>query len=228
MSVFHFCSVRGLPQSADGLAAHFNIPNLPALISQFLYERENPELDIDLDDVPLADCPEPTGKIRVFPSAIAIYYAPSDRSGTRGMFREQIHAIDSWRKGPGCHDCVFVSHSPDLLGFQGYYVARVRLFLSIRHWKKVYPCALVSWYSTVGAVPCPETGMWMVEPDYNVTGSLAMSIIHLGAIERGAHLMGVAGKHCIPHNVVFHNSLDAFQSYYVNKYIDHHAHKLVF
>jgi len=77
--------------------------------------------NIELDDVSLSDCPalKNTTKIRVFPSAVAIYYAPSDLSGTRGMFRERIRAVDSWRHGPGRHDCVFVQHDPDQLGFRG-------------------------------------------------------------------------------------------------------------
>ena len=47
-------------------------------------------MDIELDDVPLSDCPVLTNttKIHGFPSAIAIYYAPSDLSGTRGMFHD--------------------------------------------------------------------------------------------------------------------------------------------
>ena len=29
-------------------------------------------------------------------------------------------------------------------------------------------------------------------------------------------------------NLEFNNSLDAFQSYYLNKYVDHHMHETVF
>ena len=221
--------VRNIPQSAQGLADHFDIPNLPNYISRFLYELENPDLEIELDEVPLEDCPEPSGKVRVFPSAVAIYYAPSDKSGTRGMFRERIRAVESWRKGPARHDCVFVSQDSTLPGFRGYFIARVRLFMSITHRRFTHPCALVEWFSTVGNAPCPKTGMWMVEPDFNALGNPAMSLIHLDAVFRGAHLMGVAGQgQFIPRQLEFHNSLDAFRSYYVNKYIDHHAHEFAF
>jgi hypothetical protein len=96
----------------------------------------------------------------VFPSAISMYYAPSDKSGIRGMFRECIRAVDSWRKGPGRHDTVFLSGDPGKEGFLGLLVARVRLFMSVVHNKVTYPCALVSWFSTVGDLPCPDTGMW--------------------------------------------------------------------
>ena len=53
-----------------------------------------------------------------------------------------------------------------------------------------------------------------------------MSVIHLDTILRGAHLMGIAGSHPIPHQLKYTDSLDAFKSFYVNKYIDYHAHEI--
>ena len=146
------------------------------------------------------------------------------------MFRERIRAVPSWRKGPARYDTVFLSGDPDsiLEGFRGLLVARVRLFLSVVHQKVIYPCALVAWYSTVGDDVCPNTGMWMVEPDYDATGRLMMSVVHLDTILRSAHLMGIAGDELIPKTVKFHNSLDAFKAYYVNKYIDHHSHEIAY
>ena len=70
--------------------------------------------------------------------------------------------------------------------------------------------------------------MWMVEPDFDVRGGRASSVIHLDAIIRSAHLMGVAGTTFIPRHLTFDRSLDAFKKFYVNKYIDHHAHELAF
>ena len=70
--------------------------------------------------------------------------------------------------------------------------------------------------------------MWMVEPDYDAIGSLVMSVVHLDTILRSAHLMGIAGDEFIPKTVNFHNSLDAFKAYYINKYIDHHSHEIAF
>ena len=113
--------------------------------------------------------------------------------------------------------------------FRGLYVARVRHFFSIRHDKVHFPCALVSWYLTIGTTPCMDTGMWKVQPDFDNTGNFAMSIIHLDSMVRGAHLMGVAGTgNRIPNHLTFDCSLDAFQTFYVNKYIDHHAHEYAF
>jgi hypothetical protein len=221
-------TVPHLPRSAMQLGAHLSIPNLHKLISHFLYEQENPDDDTPLDDIPLDSFPVVKGRVRVFPSAISMYYAPSDKSGIRGMFRERIRAVDSWRKGPGRHDTVFLSGDPGKEGFLGLLVARVRLFMSVVHNKVTYPCALVCWFSTVGDLPCPDTGMWKVEPDFDATGGRTMSVVHLDTILRNAHLMGVAGGDYIPLDLKFHNSLDAFREFYVNKYIDHHSHEIVF
>ena len=223
-------SVPNIPRTAPELGINLNIPNLRDQISRFLYEQENPDLDIPLDDVPLAECPQFDGNIRVYPSAVSIYYAPSDKSGIRGMFRERIRAVQSWRKGPARYDCVFVERDSDLPGFRALYVARVHAFLSITHKKVKYPCAVVSWFSTIGDSPCqcPDTGMWMVEPDFDQTGNRAMSIIHIDSILRSAHLMGVSGSQFIPHHLTFNHTLDAFRAFYVNKYIDHHAHEIAF
>ena len=57
--------------------------------------------------------------------------------------------------------------------------------MSVVHNKVTYPCALVSWFSTVGDLPCPEspdTGMWKVEPDFDAAGGRIISAMHLGTI----------------------------------------------
>ncbi|KAF8801773.1 hypothetical protein BYT27DRAFT_7226673 [Phlegmacium glaucopus] len=188
--------IQNLPLTVEALGVHLDIPHLPNLVRRFLHEQlVQVDADIELDDVPLSDCLvlTNTAKIRVFPSTVAIYYAPSDLSGTRGMFCECIQAVDSWHRGPARHDCVFVQHDPEQPGFRGLYVAWVRHFFSIRHNKVHFPCVLVSWYSTIGTTPCADTGMWKVQPDFDKMGNLAMSIIHLDSMVRGAHLMGVAG-----------------------------------
>jgi hypothetical protein len=53
-------------------------------------------------------------------------------------------------------------------------------------------------------------------------------IIHLDCILRGVHLIGVAGQDFIPKDLTYHNSLDAFQSFYISKYADYHSHEIVF
>ncbi|THU79768.1 hypothetical protein K435DRAFT_697136, partial [Dendrothele bispora CBS 962.96] len=73
--------------------------------------------------------------------------------------------------------------------------------------------------------PCPDTGMWRVLPDEDRSGNQMMDVIHLDrhTILRGTHLIGIAGEERLPHGFRHTDSLDAFQAFYVNKYIDHHA-----
>ena len=205
-------------------------PELPALIRRFLYQQENPDSVIPLGLVPLDNCPTLSHvKVRVYPSALATYFAPSDKSGTRGMFRERIRAVSSWRKGPPRYDCAFVEQDSKLEGFRGLLIARVRAFLLIRHRGIAHPCALVSWYSVVGDQPCPDTRMWKVKPDLNDLGNPVLDITHLDSILRNAHLMGVCdGSTRLPHNFNFNDSLDSFKAFYINKYIDYHTYEIAF
>jgi hypothetical protein len=105
-------------------------------------------------------------------------------------------------------------------------VGCIRLFFSFEFREEVYPCALIQWFLQIGDKPDEDTGMWIVKPDMNEFGSLIWHIIPLGSIIRAAHLIGIYGNSHIPSIVTFENSLNAFDSYYVNKYIDHHAFEI--
>lgn len=184
-------------------------------------------------DTPLETCPKVSSslEVKVFNSASATYFAPSDLSGIGGMHREWIRAIPSWQNGASRHDCVFIDHDPELDGFSGLYVARVKMFLSFVIEKGLeaagyYPCALVEWFSTYGDSPCEDTGLWSVTPDYDARGQRLTSLVHIDTILRGAHLIGAAGHHLIPRTLTHNHSLDTFQRFYVNKYIDYHAHEI--
>ncbi|KAF8225982.1 hypothetical protein L208DRAFT_1304283 [Tricholoma matsutake] len=142
------------------------------------------------------------------------------------MYQERIRSVSSWHRGPEHHDCVFVEHDPELPGFRGLYAVHVQMFFKIKHCSVTYPCALLTWFSVVGDAPCPDTGMWIVEPDLDRTGWRIMSVVHIDTILRGAHLMGRADKHSIPRHLKHTDSLYAFKSFYVNKYIDYHAHEI--
>ena len=53
----------------------------------------------------------------------------------------------------------------------------------------------------------------------------------ISTILRNAHLMGVSDGPTgtrLPHNFRFHDSLDSFQAFYVNKFIDYHTHEIAF
>lgn len=181
-------------------------------------------------DAPLDLCPiVPSSlRIKVYHSATSTYHAPSDLSGVGGMHREIIHATSSWKKGLGRYDCIYIEKDAELEGFSGLLVARVNLFFSFSFEDTIYPCALVEWFSTYGDSPCEDTGLWRVEPNCDVRGRHRCSVIHIDTILRSAHLIRVAGSQRLPKTFTHHDSLYAFQLFYVNKYADHHAHEIAF
>ena len=141
------------------------------------------------------------------------------------MRHKCIHAILSWRNGPSRYDTVLVSTDSQLEGMLGLDVGHVRLFFSFTHENVEYPCALINWYDCVSDSPDEDTGMWIVRP---VPGSYA--VIHVDAILWCAHLIPVFSQNPIDRslNLTPNNSLDAFLSYYVNKYADHHMHEIAY
>lgn len=171
-------------------------------------------------------------KVSVFNSAIATFFAPSDEAGIRGMKRERIRATRSWRNTGPRRDCAFVVKNPHKQGMRALRVVRVKLFFSFTYRGVEYPSALVEWFKTMGLGPDKVTGMWKVKPDMEGTGAArhrSTTVLHMDSFLRGAHLLPVHnGAQFIPHD--FHHSftLDSFESFYVNKYADHHANEICF
>ncbi len=186
-------------------------------------------MDVDLDDCP--DVPA-TLPIKVFHSAGAVYHAPSDLSGVGGMHRETIRATQSWHRGPGRYDCVFMDKDSTQSGFRGLHVARVRLFFSFKWDGRTYPCALVEWFEHPddGDEPNEVTGMWEVVKDYDARGQRVTSVTHVDTILRGAHLEPNYARmgRLMPKEIKFHQTLDVFKRFYVNMYADHHANEIAF
>ncbi|KAN0127920.1 hypothetical protein V8E53_014268 [Lactarius tabidus] len=223
--------VRKLPHDIYALARKIGQPNLPVLTRQFLYAYLHPQSPIPISRVPEDQLPPISSKVYVYTSIRAVFYAPSDLSGLGGLRHERIRSTQSWYGGAPRRDCIFVGNTdrPDAPGMRGLLVARVHLFFSFVHDGTKYPCALVHWFSVVGEEPCNETTMWIVEPDFR-RGKPCLEVIHLDTVLRGAHLIGVSGTHFLPKdpNFTFDKSLDAFSSFYVNKYADHHAYEIAF
>jgi hypothetical protein len=109
---------------------------------------------------------------------------------------------------------------------KGIVIGRVMLFFSFDFGDKEYQCALVHWMVPVGDSPDPDTGMWVVEPEY-VVRAPALEVIHIDAIARACHLIGVYGTSALPEDFHFSSSLDAFNTYFVNQYSDHHMHEFL-
>jgi hypothetical protein len=111
----------------------------------------------------------------------------------------------------------------------GMAVVRVQLLFSFVYEDMYYPCALVEWFTRVGRDDL--TGLWVVRPDTTGTGSAAKrdrTVEHLDSFLRAAHLIPVFDNRNMPVDFHYTYSLDTFEAYYVNKYIDHHANEIAF
>ena len=144
------------------------------------------------------------------------------------MRNEHICAVKSWRRGPAHHDCIFVETDPDAPGMAGLDIAHVILFFSCTFDGLKYSCALVQWFSRVGQSADPGTGMWVVEPYVTDEGVPIASVIHLDTIVRAAHLLPVFKEEFVSRDLLFSDTLDKFQLFYVNKFVDHHAFEIAF
>ncbi|EMD31400.1 hypothetical protein CERSUDRAFT_60074, partial [Gelatoporia subvermispora B] len=218
------CPERKYSKDVPSLAAEVEQPRLLELICRFLYDQLEPESEISSDDISIEDCPCFNENVYIYYSAAATFFAPSDPCGVGGMHREHIRATPSWYKGPPRYDCVFVNTDPNADGMLGLEVARIHLFMSFRYHGVRYPCALVHWYERIASKPDDVTGLWQVGAQYAADDSPILGIIHLDTITRAAHLMPQYGKSIIP-AIQPHETLDATNicTYFVNKYIDHHA-----
>lgn len=228
---------RNYPKELTKLMVKVGVKEMPLLIRRFLFEQKYPEATpeehecIPHDFIPARSI-STSISIKVFHSAISIYHAPSDPLGVHGMRREIIRATPMWRNGCPRYDTVFISTNPSLHGFRGLHVARVRLFFSFTLYGKLYPCALVHWFEKTKDEPDEENGMWVVEPDLYPNGEPVTAVIHIDSIVRAAHLMPVytvdGTAIDLPSHLKHTDTLDYFKAFYVNKYIDHHAHEFAF
>ncbi|KAJ6609182.1 hypothetical protein B0H10DRAFT_2438684 [Mycena sp. CBHHK59/15] len=220
-------SARGYPPRLAELAAHIQQPQFPLLLRRFLYEQLYPDSEVDPLDVPIDDCPRFDGRIKIYHSATARFYAPSDLCGTGGMHRECIRSNPRWHGTYSRRDTVFINIDPDLPGMLGMIIGRVFLFFSFTYRDTYYPCALVQWFPRYGATPDDDTGLWVVTPEAYGNGDRCLAIIHLNSIARAAHLLPVYGSSLLPEDFHYSYSLDAFRAFFINSYADHHTHEFL-
>ena len=64
--------------------------------------------------------------------------------------------------------------------------------------------------------------MWRVKPDFDQHQNRVCFVIHIDSILHAVHLLPAFGRHFIPKELQYHQTLHAFKLYYVNKYADHH------
>ena len=114
------------------------------------------------------------------------------------------------------------------MGMRGLIVAQVYLFFRFSYGGVNYPCALVRWYTTSNE-PDATTGLWVVRPEFTHRGMRHMGVIHVDSIVRGAHLLARFPSDVpVYREINYMNVLDVYTSFYVNKFIDHHAFEIAF
>ncbi|KAJ7138132.1 hypothetical protein C8R44DRAFT_828463 [Mycena epipterygia] len=142
---------------------------------------------------------------------------------TGGMYREQIQSDPNWH-GYARHDMVLVDVGSPVMG--GIVIGRVLLFFSFVFSDRRFECALVNWLIPVGDTPDPDMGMWVVELEHQ-HGVPTLAIIPLDSVAHASHLIGVYGTAALPEDFHFSDSLDVFNTYFVNPYADHHMHEFL-
>ncbi|KAG1894965.1 uncharacterized protein F5891DRAFT_1130757 [Suillus fuscotomentosus] len=206
---------------------HFdlNLPCFPLMIQEFIHDQQHSD-DPNPPEYDPATAQLFLGKLTIFNSAAASFYAPSDLSGTGGMHWEHIRATPSWCGGPCRNDCIFINMGANLDSpMGGLAVAWVLCFFSFSNWTSHYPCTVVHWYSHVLEGRDPDTGMYVVTPTTNNDDTPDVSIIHVDCIFHATHHIPVYGLDFIP-IISLHDSYNMFNSYYVNKYADHHSFEI--
>ncbi|KAH9994306.1 hypothetical protein BJV74DRAFT_877659 [Russula compacta] len=204
---------RGYPRSLESLANHIDQPRFLEALRRFLYDQIHSDSNISSANVDIEQCPNFTGRIYVYHSAIARFFAPSDLCGTGGMYRECIRSNPNWCGENARHDTMFISTGSEMDAMQGMTIG-------------LFPCALVHWLIPDN-VPDDDTGMWVVQPEFAGNRRRTLSVIHLDGVARAAHLLPVYGSSFVPEDFDFSDSLDSFRAYFVNNCIDHHSHEFL-
>ncbi|KAH9911207.1 uncharacterized protein B0H18DRAFT_1089328 [Fomitopsis serialis] len=190
----------------EELAAEYKQPDLLVLLRRFLFDQLYATDEIDSSMVDLSELN-------------ATFFAPSELSGDRGMHRELIRCNPSWRGNPR-YDTVLIGVDADEPGMNGMAVSRVMGLMAVTYSGIRYPCALIDWFDVLED-PSDVIGMYVVQPELDDDEQQVF-------LFRAVHLMPLYGDASIPVDFHFLYSLDAFESFYVNKYSDYHSHETIF
>ena len=131
------------PSQLHALAAYINQPKFPLVFRQFLYKDRNPEEQFAPPTI--EECPAFDGAIKVYHSAVATFYAPSDLSGSGGLWHKQIRSMPNFFGHPR-YDTVFVVVDDSQPGMEGMEIGHVLLFFSFEYRHKNFSCALINWF----------------------------------------------------------------------------------
>lgn len=138
-----------------------------------------------------------------------------------------IRATPLWWGEYPRYDTVLVKTDPDAVGLDALTVGRVRCLFSYKHEDVTHKCALIEWFVLDADEPDPVTGMWTMRPELDQDDARVMDVIPINSIVRACHLIPFYGGTRIPDFFHFSDSLDAFNRYYLNWYIDYHSHETI-
>ncbi|KAH9014681.1 hypothetical protein EDB84DRAFT_1277590 [Lactarius hengduanensis] len=216
-------SERGYPSRLNALAMYIQQPKFPLVLAQFLYKFSHPDELVAPSTID--ECPAFEGAIKVHHSAIATFYAPSDLSGSGGLRCERIRSTPHFF-GYSRRDTVFVVVDDSQAGMEAMEIGRVLLFFSFEYRRKSFSCALINWFVHTDERD-PDTGMWVVKQELDRRGQPTLEVIHIDSIARAAHLLPVYGDSRVPESFHYHCALDSYRTFFVNHYVDHHAHEFI-
>ncbi|KAH9983602.1 hypothetical protein BJV74DRAFT_878857 [Russula compacta] len=114
------------------------------------------------------------------------------------------------------HSAIAHCYTPsDLCGVGGMYREQIR---SNPNWQQEY-----ARHDTMFVAVNPDiegidedTGLWVVEPEFEGNRRRTLAIINLDCVAWAAHLLPVHGPSFIPEDLHFSDSLDAFHAFFVN------------
>ena len=213
------------------IVEYINQPKLPNMIRRFLHHQFSNNSDTSDSDIDVSALLGFMGRVRLHSGASSIFFAPSDPCGIHGLRQEQIRSTWTWRSGPPRQDTVLVNTGEGrntCLPMSGYIVAQILFFFSFNYSGDDFHVALVWWYTLTEDSGCRDkaTGMWLVEREYR-NGGPHLAVVSVGAIFCAVHLLPFFGHERIIRGVTQDNSLDTYRMFYVNRYVDHQAFKIL-
>jgi hypothetical protein len=229
LSMFtHIQPAPKYPRRIELLAERLNLPSLVQKTYEFLCEQGA----AGVADAPTIDAALFNMLVSVYHSATATFYAPTDPSGIGGMRRETIRSTPSWR-GKARRDTIFISNDPKLPGMRGLLLARALLFMRLEPSQgEPFPCVLVHWWEVIGNECDEDTGMWVAQPEFfGIQAEPHIQLVHLDTVLRASHLLPVHSadrEHWVPARHDHTKTLDTWETYYINKWVDHNAYTIAF
>jgi hypothetical protein len=88
----------------------------------------------------------------------------------------------------------------------GLEVTCIQQFFSFNLASITYPYTLIQWFSCIADKPNKDTGMWIIEPNLQPDGLLAMEILYLDSIICAAHLLGIYENFILSYNHTTQNN----------------------